>query len=99
MEGNMALLVEIRCVNKSDRTNPHEQINYVGGINADGTHWILSQDQAIKGIEEGKYSFYVDKAGKQVKVIIAVSSYGHKYLKTEADTTTSNNLLSLPECP
>jgi hypothetical protein len=99
MEGNMALLVEIRCVNKSDRTNPHEQINNVGGINTDGTRWKLSQDQAIKGIEEGKYSFYVNKTGNQVKVIIAVSSYGHKYLKTEADTTTSNNLLSLPECP
>ncbi|WP_366935863.1 DUF3892 domain-containing protein [uncultured Chryseobacterium sp.] len=28
----------------------------------------------------------------------AETSNGTKYLKTEADNTTTNNLLSLPEC-
>jgi hypothetical protein len=34
-----------------------------------------------------------------VWVIIAVSPYGHKYLKTQADGEHPDNLLSLPECP
>jgi hypothetical protein len=51
------------------------------------------------GIEQGKWSFFVIKDGKTVKVIVATSKYGHKYLKTEADGEQPNNLLSLPECP
>jgi len=31
-------------------------------------------------------------------IIVAVSKYGHKYLKTESDGEEPNNLLSLPEC-
>jgi hypothetical protein len=31
-------------------------------------------------------------------VIVAISRYGHKYLKTVADGEQPNNLLSLYEC-
>ncbi len=94
----MATLHEVKCVNKSDRDNPHERILSIGGLNSDGTRWKLKQEEAIKGIEEGKWSFYVTKNGKTVKVIVATSRFGHKYLKTEADGEQPNNLLSLPEC-
>ena len=43
----MATRVEIRCINKSDRFNPHERIINVGGVTAGGTHWKLSQTEAI----------------------------------------------------
>lgn len=36
--------------------------------------------------------------GSVVSVIVAVSRFGNKYLKTEADGEHPNNLLSLPEC-
>jgi len=52
----------------------------------------------INLIEEDKFSFYVIVNGKVVDVIIATSSAGNKYLKTEADGVMPNNLLSLPEC-
>jgi hypothetical protein len=95
----MAARLEVLCVNKSDRYNPHERIRYIGGKNADGTRWKLGETDAIAGIEEGKWEFYVAKGGHVVNVIIAVSPYGNKYLKTTADGDQPDNLLSLPECP
>jgi hypothetical protein len=94
----MATRHEVKCINKNDRFNPHERIKAIGGVNADGSNWKLSQEAAIKGIEAGKWSFYVSVKGKIVNVIIAISQYGHKYLKTEADGEQPNNLLSLYEC-
>lgn len=95
----MATRIRIKCINKSERYNPHERILYVGGTNSDGTRWKLSQQKAIEGIENHTYSFYVVQNGNEVDVIVAVSAYGHKYLKTVADGEQPNNLLSLPECP
>ncbi len=94
------ITVQIRCINKTDRMNPDERIKSVGGVNGDGTRWKLSVDEAIRGMETDKYRFYVEQpAGDRVWVVIAVSSSGRKYLKTENDGEQPNNLLSLPECP
>jgi hypothetical protein len=89
---------EIMCVNKSDRPNPHERIASIGGRNPDGSAWKLSQPDAVDGVETGKWAFYVARGGSTVNVVVAVSRYGHKYLKTESDGEHPNNLLSLPKC-
>ena len=95
----MADTVQIMCVNKSDRFNPHERILFVGGTNPNGTRWKLSQQQAIDGIESDKWRFWVSAGGKSVWVIVAVSRFGNKYIKAESDGEQPDNLLSLPECP
>ncbi|WP_165227484.1 DUF3892 domain-containing protein [Aquisphaera insulae] len=89
---------EVLCISKSDRMNPHERIQSLGGRNPDGALWRLSQSDAIRGIESGEWSFYVRRAGHIVNVVVAVSRFGHKYLKTQADGEQPDNLLSLPEC-
>lgn len=94
----MADTHQIQCINKTDRQDPHDRIKYVGGISG-GQRWKLSQPEAIAGIDAGKWRFWVSAEGKSVWVIVAVSRYGNKYLKTEADGEQPNNLLNLPECP
>jgi len=95
----MADLHEIKCINKSDRYNIHERILSIGGIDTEGKRWKLSLADAIVGIENNKWAFYVNNSyGQKVNVIIAKTATGNKYLRTEADTTEKNNLLELPEC-
>ena len=90
---------EIKCVNKRDRPNPHERITHVGGHGS--TRWKITQEEAIGMIERGEWNFYVTLPGstKSVWVEVGVSRYGNKYLRTQGDDETRNNLLSLAECP
>lgn len=95
----MATPVRVSCINKTPRLDPHLRISYIGGVNPDGTRWRMSEEDAIRTIKAGTYSFYVERpAGHRIDVMIA-SRLGRDYLKTRADGESPDNLLSLPECP
>jgi hypothetical protein len=86
---------QIRCINKANRTNPHERI-----VNVGGSWGKISSGEAIRRLKSRTDSFFVvDAAGREVDVIVKQSASGNDYLTTEPDGTTQNNLLSLPECP
>lgn len=93
----MAQRVEVSCVDKRDRQNPHERIQAIGGI-SNGKPWNLPEASAIQGIKDGKWDFYVTRGGRTVDVLIATHS-GREYLKTENDGYSPDNLLSLNSCP
>lgn len=95
----MATNVQIQCINKTDRMNPHERIKSIGGVNSDGSRWKLTLEEATQGVKSDKWRFWTVAGDKSVWVVIARSAQGNEYLKTEADGDQPNNLLSLPECP
>lgn len=90
---------QVDCVVKTDRQNPHERIQFLGGPNPNGARWKLSQPDVVEAIEKNTYGeFFVDRAGRRVRLIVAVSQWGNKYVKTEADGVQPDNLLALPTC-
>lgn len=96
----MARYLRIRNVVKADRPSAHEQIQAICGIKADGSHWSLTQDEAIREIEDGISLFYVERGGgrRRFDVIVAMDLHAHKYLKTVADRELPDELLYLPSC-
>jgi hypothetical protein len=92
-----AKTLQVNCINKSDRQNPHERIRNIGGIDG-GIRWKKTETQAIAEIEADVTQFFVHAAGRTVMVIVA-THLGRKYLKTQADGIQPDNLLALPECP
>ncbi len=88
----MPISRQVTCINKGDRYNPHTRITAIGG-----SGWKESQSNAIKQIQNGTYSYWVSAGGYTANVIIAYHN-GNPYLKTDRDTTTTDNLLSLKEC-
>ena len=86
-------------IDKPFRFDPRQRIHAVGGVEPDGGHWRLTQEDASAAVEAGKLSLYVEApAGDRVEVVVA-RRRNRKYLKTEADGDLPNNLLSLPDFP
>ncbi|WP_257187523.1 MULTISPECIES: DUF3892 domain-containing protein [Bradyrhizobium] len=77
----MARLARVRCVSKTNRTNPHERISSIGGVYSNGSHWKQSVVQTIRDIESGAWEFYVQDDGLTAGLIVAKHE-GHKYIKT-----------------
>lgn len=93
----MSQKVQVSCIVKRDRQNPHERIQAIGGLH-NGSRWQMDEDHAIRSIKRGEYDFYVSRGGRTVDVIISIHN-GREYLKTVADGYSPDNLLSLSSCP
>jgi hypothetical protein len=90
--------LRIDSIVKSDRKDPRQRLTYVSGLNP-GTdeRWKISTERAIEFIENGRYKFHTLADDHRANVIVRTSRTGNKYIKTEGDSDSPNNLLSLPE--
>jgi len=88
----MAQTLQVTCISKSNRAEPHQRISFIGG-----SAWRFTESQAIKFIEGGMFEFFVNAGGRPVKLVVGLHR-GHKYLKTAADEEAPERLLNLPEC-
>ena len=90
----MATRLQVTCISRLPGYYArHERIRAIGG-----SGWSHPEDQAISHIENGVYSYFVRAGTATVEVIVA-TYLGHKYLMTDRDTSTRDNLLDLPTLP
>jgi len=89
---------QVTCINQRGRGyEPHELIHAIGGVMR-FIHWRRLESEVIRDIEANRVGYYVSVDGRSVWLVVAVHR-GRKYLKTEADGYSPDNLLALPECP
>lgn len=63
-----------------------------------GQYWSpRSKPDAISDIENGDHSYYVEAGGSRANVRVVRGPNG-KYLRTDSDNTSRNNLDDLPDC-
>jgi len=84
--------LQVKCINKQPRNDPHEGITHLGGDN-----WKLTRAQVIAAIEAGTHSFFTLVRGAHATVGVVNGTYG-KYVRTHADGKWNDNLLALYEC-
>ncbi len=64
-----------------------------------GAHWSpRSKANAISDIESGAIVYYVPWMGSPKTIIRVVNGPTGKYLRTDRDNTSRNNLDDLPDC-
>lgn len=84
--------VQVRCINKQPRQDPHHGITHLGGAG-----WKWPRDQVVASIESKSNSFFTMVDGKRADVGVVSGPHG-KFVRTYADGVWNDNLLALPEC-
>jgi hypothetical protein len=92
MKGRATMATEITCI-VPDSSDPGNRIDAVGGGD-----WQKDEDTVIREIDNGEEDYFTNAAGQRADVMV-MRDKDTPYLRTDPDTTTANNLLSLPTCP
>jgi len=84
-----------RAVYKTKKDNNGDIL----GLCNSGQHWSpRTKADAIRDIELGNIRYYVPWKDGIKTIIKVVSGANGKYLRTDKDQTTRNNLDDLPDC-
>ena len=84
--------LQVTCINKQPRSNPHEGITHLGGAG-----WKWTRQQVITSINQRTHTFYTRVNGRRADVGVVDGPNG-PYVRTYADNVWNDNLLALPEC-
>ena len=88
----------VTCV-VSDGSDDDYRIDAIGGGSTMLTRWEHTIDKAIYNIECKINRYYTSVNGKKAWVVVRIHpSSGRKYLTTEADSYSCNNLSRLRSC-
>lgn len=64
-----------------------------------GAHWSpRMKADAIQDIESGAHTYYVPWTTGRTEIRVVDDRVKGKYLRTDQDSTTKNNLEDLPDC-
>lgn len=84
--------VQVLCINKQPRNDPHEGITHLGG-----SGWKWTRAEVVRSIEDKSNTFFTRVNGKRANVGVVNGPNG-KYVRTYADGVWNDNLLALWEC-
>jgi hypothetical protein len=92
--------VRVTCINKDagNHENPYTAISNLGWVNDSSGETGKSTRLQMYDFVNGGGEAYVQVGAARAVLITAVTPGGTKYVKTQADSTTRDNLLKLPEC-
>lgn len=77
----------------------HDRNGDITAIGDGVSYWSpVPKDSAIYHIEHGIYRYYVPWANSPHTLIRVVNGPNGKYLRTDRDESSRNNLDDLPEC-
>lgn len=86
------MATQIKFVDKDQHHLQH--ITYLG---SDALKW--TRGELVNLIDSGRESFFTHVDGKSAWIETVHPGVGQPYVKTKADNTLKDNLLSLPACP
>ena len=84
--------VQVTCINKIPRNNPHEGITHLGG-----SGWKWTRQQVVDSINAKTNTFYTLVGGRRADIGVVNGPNG-PYVRTYADGVWNDNLLALAEC-
>lgn len=84
--------LQVTCINKTPRNDPHEGITHLGGAG-----WKWTRQKVVDLINAKAHTFFTLVGGKRANVGVVNGPNG-AYLRTYADGVWNDNLLALPEC-
>lgn len=89
-----AQITNVNVVTSSSGAFPHRHISEVKTAGGE----ILTRSEVARRIENGTQSFYTYVARSQASVVVVKCPFctSSDYIRTTADSTTADNLLSLP---
>lgn len=82
----------VTCITKPASDPRHEAITHLGG---DG--WKHTVATVISNIETNTHTYYTFD-GSKASTVEVVKGPTAKYVRADADSSSKNNLLSLPAC-
>ena len=87
---------QIKCINKPHHQSPVEHITHVGGFET--SPWRITVEECMRMIEAGN-QFVVGSGLYEARVfIVQQSTTKRKHIRTVADQTKADNLLTQGDC-
>ena len=95
----MAYKLHVSCIVPASGTGRNAYVEAIGGKASDGAWWLVSQQEAIAGIERARWAFFVkDEQGVEHELGVAQTEEGRKFLTCEGEIIPTL-LLRLHHCP
>jgi hypothetical protein len=89
----MAILLKVHWADVCDQLEQHQCIREIGGVSG-RLKWKHTQGQAIEFIENSVFDYYLQKDDQALKLAIALTADGTKYLAVQNNKSGSGSAFS-----